>query len=300
MNTFTSLAEMPSRPVVLAAGAFDGLHLGHVEVIETARRLAGEKNADLGVLRFYPHPARVLNPDAAPPLLGSEDTLAERLEQLGVAFQIRLPFSTAFSQVEPETFLEDLRSGLPGLKGMVVGSNWRFGHRGRGDLALLQTWGQQHQVEIRQTDDIRHGEDMISSTRIRSAVRSGDMETARRLLGRPFCLSGVVQQGKQLGRELGFPTANFLPREECLPPEGVYAMNVRIGKQEPRLGAGYITHNPDLVEVHLFDFEGDLYRKDLRVDLLDFRRAATPISDLEILRRRIQEDVEGIRREYQA
>lgn len=300
MNRVDTLVGVPQTSVVLAAGAFDGLHLGHVAVVEAARNLACRLDAVPGILRFHPHPSKILSPETAPPLLATEEMLARRLDDLGIHLHVRLPFSKAFAQIEPEAFLSDLKTALPQLKGMVVGSNWRFGHRGRGDFELLRQWGGQHQVEILRAPDTLLGGVMISSTRIRQAIQAGDLAQAAALLGRPYSVSGSVQPGKQYGRDLGFPTANFLPGEECMPPQGVYAMRVRIedGPGAGYLGAGYITHSPPLVEVHLLEFEGDLYGKKLQVELLEFRRSATPISHFDALRKRIQQDVDGIRSDY--
>jgi len=293
-----SLEETFNDPVVLAAGAFDGLHIGHAKVIQTAKILAQKENATLGVLRFHPHPAKILTPDTAPPLLGCESMLRQQLEELGVDVHVRYPFSKDFAKTEPLDFLDALKEGIPNLTGVVVGANWRFGHRGHGDLALLNTWGEEHHVQIVQAEDTLYGEQLVSSTRIRDAVRAGNLETAAKLLGRPYTLTGTVQAGKKLGRELGFPTANFIPEQECLPPDGVYVMNVRVRNEAPQLGAGYITHDPHLVEVHVLDFDGDLYDQSVSVDVLEFRRPATPIPDLDLLRRTIQQDVEGIRADY--
>jgi riboflavin kinase/FMN adenylyltransferase len=298
MNTVTSLKEAPEGPLVLAAGAFDGLHRGHMAVIQTAKTLSESHKAELGVLRFHPHPAKILRPQTAPLLLSTETYLAGRLGEQGVALQIRLPFSASFAQREPEEFLEDLHTHLPGLSGMVVGSNWRFGHRGRGDLRLLQDWGSRHKLTILQTENTLHDGEMISSTRIRHAVLDGDLQTAATLLGRPYAVSGSVRKGKQFGRDLGFPTANFQPEQECLPPEGVYAMTVHLEGHPPRIGAGYITQDPDLVEVHVLDFKGDLYGQPVSVDLMEFRRTATPIADRNLLQDTIRNDVEGIRADY--
>lgn len=298
MNLVESLSDVPDRKIVLAAGAFDGLHKGHVAVLETARNLARAHQAEPGILRFYPHPSRILTPETSPPLLGTEETLAERLDDLGIHLHIRLPFSKKFARQEPEEFLQHLKDQIPGLKGMVVGSNWRFGYRGRGDVELLSHWGHEHGVEIRQTPDTFEGEEMISSTRIRNAIRSGDLASAAGMLGHPYSLKGTVKKGKQYGRDLGFPTANFTPGQECLPPEGVYAMRVLREGADPMTGAGYITHTPALVEVHLLGFSGDLYGQTLTTELLEFRRPATPIRDKDVLQARIQNDVEGIRREY--
>lgn len=286
----------PTRPLVLAIGAFDGLHLGHQQVIRTAHHMAQAGNADLGVLRFHPHPARILRPEDAPPLLFTEQQTQDALGELGVNLHLRLPFTAELACMEPAAFLQELRTRLPGLIRVVVGPNWRFGRKGRGDVGMLRTFASQNGFEVHVAPGTAWGEALISSTRIRENLLEGHLDAARAMLGRPYTLTGTVREGKRMGRELGFPTANFIAEQEVLPPPGVYAMRVHLGGQSWN-GAGYITHVPPLVEVHLLDFSGDLYARHLQVDLVSFRRPATPIPDLVELKRVIDGDVQAIRKE---
>ncbi|MGA0368858.1 MAG: tRNA pseudouridine(55) synthase TruB [Kiritimatiellia bacterium] len=287
--------EIPPHPVVLAIGAFDGLHAGHKRVISQARDLARPEQAKTGVMRFTPHPSRILHPDTAPPLLCTEAKIQELLTLQQVDFQLRLPFTPELSRLEPDEFLEQLSSGIPQLRGIVVGPNWRFGCKGRGDVAYLRQWAKARGILVEIAEEVHLDGGLISSTRIREEIRQGHLERAADMLGRPYQLEGCVRPGKKFGRELGFPTANFIPGAEVLlPPPGVYAMQVtHAGKRYP--GAGYITHEPRLVEVHLLDFCGDLYQESLEVDCIRFQRKATPIQDPELLRSRIQQDVAEIR-----
>ncbi|MDA3872924.1 MAG: tRNA pseudouridine(55) synthase TruB [Kiritimatiellae bacterium] len=286
----------PTSPLVLAIGAFDGLHLGHRAVLETASATASERNARLGILRFHPHPSRILYPEKAPPLLCSEARIQELLQELGVHIHLRLPFSKELAQQEPEAFLEVLFTSLPGLQGVIVGSNWRFGYQGRGDVDLLREAAQARDITVRIAEDTHWKDERISSTRIRKALLSGDIPSANGMLGRPFRLRGTVGHGRKFGRELGFPTANFLiDTHMLLPPPGVYAMKAHIQSGSYN-GAGYITHDPGMVEVHLLDFEGDLYDQEVAVDLIAYQRPATPLSESQVLRERIAQDVQDIRR----
>lgn len=295
LPVYKKFNELPHQPVVLAIGAFDGLHRGHAKVIQQARELAAVKKAKMGLMRFSPHPSRILYPEKAPPLLCTETKILDVLPKLKVDFQVRLSFTPELSKLEPDAFMENLGSGIPDLKGIVVGPNWRFGYKGHGDVDDLKNWASTRGIEIVIAEDTVWEGLLISSTRIREAVRAGNLKAAAEMLGRPYHLEGIVGDGKKYGRELGFPTANFIPgKEVLLPPEGVYAMKVtHAGKTF--IGAGYITHHPRLVEVHLLDFSGDLYQQPLEVDCIRFLRAATPISDKETLRERIQQDVENIR-----
>ncbi len=293
-TSYSSCQADSQRPLVLAIGAFDGVHLGHEHVILTAKSLAETHGAETGVMRFYPHPSRVLDPENAPPLLCSEDQMPGLLAKLKVAHQLRLPFTEALAQCEPETFLEDLFHGLPNLKGIVVGPNWHFGYKGRGDVEMLRTTAAEKDIEVVIAEGTEWEGCLISSTRIREALIRGDLASATHMLDRHYTLHGKVGPGKQFGRELGFPTANFEPHKVLLPPPGVYAMRV-IVEGSRYAGAGYLTHEPELVEVHLLDFDGDLYGKEMEVELISYQRPATPISDPKVLRDRIAADVEQIR-----
>jgi tRNA pseudouridine55 synthase len=292
--TAASFASVPDLPLVLAVGAFDGLHLGHERVIQAARQLADTCKARTGVMRFFPHPSKVLFPDQAPALLCSEDQIPELLAKQGVHFHLRLPFTPQLAEQEPEAFLEDLFTRIPNLKGLVVGPNWHFGHKGRGDVAMLQAYAADRDIAVRIVEGTEWEGQLISSTRIREALTVGDLASANHMLDRHYTLHGRVRSGRQFGRELGFPTANFIPGKILIPPPGVYAMKVRFD-DKTHAGAGYITHDPRLVEVHVLDFEGDLYGKDITVELISYQRPATPISDPKVLRDRIQADVEQIR-----
>jgi riboflavin kinase/FMN adenylyltransferase len=292
----TELSDVPEpgSPLVLAIGSFDGFHLGHQQVIRTAGRHAKSLGARLGVLRFHPHPARVLRPEQAPPLLYTDAQADEVLASLGVDLHVRLPFTPELAALEPEDFLSHLHRCLPGLVQVVVGPNWRFGRQGRGDIHLLRDFATTHGFQVDIAPGTAWGESLVSSTRIREALQMGRMDEAATLLGRPYALTGIVREGKKLGRTLGFPTANFFPEQELLPPHGVYAMRVFLdGACLP--GAGYITHVPRLAEVHLLDFTGDLYGQRLRADLIAFQRPAQTIQDPAVLRDTIARDVSSIR-----
>lgn len=298
----TSLEAFPEadQALVLAVGAFDGLHLGHQAVIEDARTLAQSNDAQVAVLRFFPHPARFLRPEECPPLLCTEDQIEEGLNALGVNVHLRLPFTADLANLDAEAFLNSLTETLPGLSGIVVGPNWRFGKDGRGDIGLLQAYAEDGNFRVHISEGRNQGDSMISATRIRAAVSAGRLQEAAELLGSPFQLSGTVQEGKQLGRTLGFRTANFIPAQECLPPGGVYVTRVHIdGKQYK--GAGYLRAIHDeaapfpLAEVHLLDEEMDLYGKEIRIDLLEWLRPATPIPNVDALREQIKTDVRVIR-----
>ncbi len=288
-----SFDAVPEReaPLVLAIGAFDGIHLGHRAVINHARALSTRLGARVGVLRFHPHPSRILRPEHAPPLLCNE---AQVHELLDVDLHLRLPFTATFANQAPLDFLRMLAEGLPGLRGVVTGPNWRFGRAGGGDVSLLRDYAATRGWLVETAADTLWRGQRISSTRIRRALADGNLEEAAAMLGRPYRISGIVCGGKRLGRALGFPTANLVPEQDLCPPGGVYAMRVLFPDGGGQ-AAGYLTHDPALAEVHLLKFDGDLYGSRLDVDVLHFRRPAQDIADLGRLREVIAEDVRAIR-----
>jgi len=295
IQTFEEVSHLPQEAVVLAIGAFDGIHNGHQHVIQQARDVAKSHEAIVGVMRFFPHPSKVLAPEKAPLLLCTEKQISELLHNHEADFQLRLPFTKELANQEPEEFLDTLYREIPHLKGIIVGPNWRFGKQGRGDIEFLKQWADSKRITVSIAQDTLHAETLISSTRIRNVVQKGNLKETAEMLGRNISYTGIVEHGKKFGRELGFPTANFTIEEGLiLPPSGVYAMIAHVGNQRFS-GAGYITEETRLLEVHLLDFEDDLYEKEITVELVSYQRPATPISDPKALRTQIQEDVNTIR-----
>jgi riboflavin kinase/FMN adenylyltransferase len=214
-------------PVVLAAGYFDGVHRGHQAVIRTALARAQESGAETWVLTMDPHPLRILRPDAAPRLLTSTPHKLRLLGELGVAGCVVLPFTVALAAVEPADFIARLRAAAPRLVCMVVGPNWTFGRGARGTPDTLRELARAHGFDATIAEPVLVDGQPISSTRIREAVLLGQLDEAARLLGRPFGVRGTVVRGKQLGRRLGFPTANVDAEGEVRPPPGIYAVQGR-------------------------------------------------------------------------
>lgn len=293
-------------PLVLAVGFLDGVHLGHQRVIRTAVEQARAAGGRAWVLTFDPHPLKVLRPDSAPPLITPTRQKLRWLGNLGVEGCILLPFTTDLARVEPEDFIAGLRRDLPGLTGIVVGSNWTFGHRGRGNATLLGELAALHGFRATVVEPVLLDGRPVSSTRIRQAVQQGDCANAAAMLGRPFSLSGPVTGGRRVGRELGFPTANLDLTGELHPPPGVYAAGAtpdpRADDADPRAwtheGAAYIGRRPtfgsghaEVLEVHVFDFDGDLYGRDLEVFFLERLRGDQTFADATALKAQIAADI---------
>lgn len=303
MLILTDSSDLPknNKPVVLAMGCFDGVHLGHQKVISIAVEQAAELNGEAWVYTFNPHPAKVLVPDKAPPLISADPCRLRKIEELGVAGVIETPFTREFAALSPETFLNDLIAKVPVLAGVVCGQDWSFGHRASGNFQTLEIFGKTHGFTATAVAPLMDGDRKISSSTIRKYLLEGNIQDAAHLLGRPFTLFGKVIEGKKIGRELGFPTANIDPLNELLPGNGVYAARtltdgkwyesaVFMGNRET---FGCHQH---VIESYLIEFAGDLYGKDLEVVLIQKLREVEPFPSREALIEQIQKDVTEIRR----
>lgn len=275
-------AEVPhdGGPVVLAVGFLDGVHAGHQRVIRTADEQARAAGGRAWVLTFEPHPLKVLRPESAPPLITPTPLKLRCIEGLGVEGCILMPFTPELARCEPEEFVAGLRRDLPGLAGVVSGANWTFGHRARGNADLLARLAALHGFRATVVEPVLVGGTPVSSTRVRQAVRDGDCAGAAAMLGRPFGVAGPVVGGHGVGRELGFPTANVDALSELHPPPGVYAVRVavdgRTGADATRGGAAYIGRRPtfgggqpEVLEVHVFDCDENLYGRAMEVLFLE-------------------------------
>lgn len=286
------------RPLVLAVGSFDGVHRGHQAVIREAVGRAAAWSAEAWVMTFDPHPLKVLRPGEAPLLLTSTGHKVNYIREWGVQGVLLLPFTKDLAAREPLEFLDDVKTALPGLKELVVGSNWTFGRRARGDVALLAEWAGGAGVAVTTVPPVEWEGQPVSSTRVRKAVLEGRLAEAESLLGRPFSILGTVVKGKQLGAKLGFPTANVDPHNEARPPPGVY--EVRAATAAGRwVGAAFLAEPPPAgsgaFEAHLLDFQGHLYGSDLEVAFVRRLRGVLRFDSLEALREQIARDVADIR-----
>jgi riboflavin kinase/FMN adenylyltransferase len=286
---------------VIAIGNFDGVHRGHQTVLRQARALADEGAHACLVLTFDPHPREVLGGGTRPPLM----RLARRIELLreaGADEVVVEPFTVELAAWSPERFARELLAGRLGARAVVVGSDFRFGRRREGDLVMLGELGRGLGFAAVAAQIAGDERGPFSSTRARSAIEQGDLEEATRVLGRPHAISGRVEEGDRLGRTLGFPTANLGGVVEQLPPYGVYA--VRVGGADERGDRGGVMNigmRPTVdgsrlrIEAHVFDFDGDLYGRDLRVDLVARLRGEQRFESLEALKAQIAADAAAAR-----
>lgn len=296
----------PAPPTLVVIGNFDGVHRGHVGVLERAVSEAGRLGLEPTVLTFWPHPAEVLGRGAPPALtrLARKRTLLGALSpSLRVAVQ---RFDVAFAAQTPEAFARDLLARGLGAKQVIVGDNFRFGKNRSGDFATLEGLGRGLGFVVRNQPLAGDERGPWSSTRARAALRAGDLDDVGRVLGRPHALEGVVERGQGRARHLGFPTANLGGVDEALPPYGVYAVRVeRAGAEgadgawlgggvanigvRPTVAAGFA------VEAHLLEGGGDLYGARLRLHLIARLRAEQTFAGLSELRAQIERDVEAAR-----
>jgi riboflavin kinase/FMN adenylyltransferase len=297
MNVFRSFAEAASNDIrSLALGFFDGIHRGHQQVIGNA--LADGFAMSGGVLTFEPHPQAVLFPDKAPRLLTGLPHKLHDLGQLGVNNIVLLPFDSQMALTSAGQFLQELGNNFPKLQRISVGANWRFGHNRQGDVAMLRDWCSSRQITLMATDFVEYHGQPVSSSRIRQFVVSGQLATASDLLGKPYSLFGTVVRGNQLGRQIGFPTANLATKDQCLPPQGVYFGRVIID-DKPCPAAINIGYKPSVdskvatltIESHLLDFNRDIYGLTISVCPQKFWRAEQNFPSLQQLKEQLECDI---------
>lgn len=299
MQLLTSIESLSTvrGPVHLAIGFFDGVHAGHQEVINHARRAAAETGGSAVVATFDPHPLKFLQPDKAPRLLTSTHHKALIMERLGVGHLLVIPFDAAMAALDPDEFIDRIAAACRPLASITVGKSWAFGRGRTGSLATLQNLGRRLGFTAHGIAPVTFGGEPISSTRIRSLIERGDFAEAASLLARDYSILGSVVQGRQLGRKLGFPTANLALEAEQLPPIGVYAVRALV---RDRLfpGVANLGMRPTVegdgatrqFEVHLFDFTGDIYGETMEVRFVQRLREEMRFENLEQLKAQIERD----------
>jgi riboflavin kinase/FMN adenylyltransferase len=277
----TSLSDAAHRPRRIAVGEFDGVHIGHREVI------AGNDT----VLTFEPHPLAVVRAQAAPKLLTSLPVKIELIAEIGVQELVVVPFDEGFAHQSPQEFIDHVLVDRLGATHVSVGENFRFGHRAAGDAALLSA---DSRFQTRVVPLVEADGEVVSSSRIRALVAGGDVESAEVLLGAPFRLRGEVVGGDRRGRTLGFPTANIVPDEALVcPGYGVYAC--RVGEHLAATSVGvrptFAAGRGVVVEAFLLDFDGDLYGQELTVEFIERLRGEQRFDSAQELVEEMHRDV---------
>lgn len=305
MRLITSLAGIDpadfARGTAVAVGKFDGVHLGHRAIIAALKRASDERGLDAVVFTFENNPLTLLSPDSCPRPVASPSQRVELLEATGIDCCVMVPFDREFAEITARDFIEQLLVGKLRVNHVILGAEFRFGHRGQGDAALLRELGAEHGFTVEVVESVAietEAASCVSSSRIREAVLDGDVVLAGEMLGRPYAVRGEVVHGDARGRELGFPTANLGGEIEGLvPADGVYGGSVVIDGVE-RLAAISVgvnlTFEPEgepRVEAFILDFAGDLYGKTMEVRFHQRIRAMLPFSSVDALIARMHEDV---------
>jgi riboflavin kinase/FMN adenylyltransferase len=301
------IAHFPEDPPprwhnpVLALGNFDGLHRGHAKIIDRVRRRAGERGGTPAAMTFDPHPARVVRPDKAPPLLMTSEQRLEALGRAGMQGVAVVRFTREMSLWDPETFVRTVLVEWLRVVEVWVGANFLFGHDRAGTFSVLRTLGSRYGFRAEKIDAVRYKDFVVSSTRIRRLVSEGRVDEAGALLGHHYFIDGTVVRGDARGREIGFPTANLDTPNELLPPAGVYATTAAIEGIElpsvtnigvrPTFGGGAMR-----VETHLLTGSKDLYDTRMRLSFVQRLRDERAFPDVDALRAQIEADCRAARR----
>ena len=299
MKIYEGLADFyPVANAVVTSGTFDGVHLGHQKILHRIREIARSINGETVLITFWPHPRLVLYPEEHNlRLLSTFEEKASLLRQFGIDHLITIPFTQEFSQMSSEEFIRKVLIEKIQTKKLVIGYDHRFGKNREGSFEYLQTHSSEFGFELEEISREDVDEIGVSSTKIRKALESGDVQTANQYLGRPYELNGIVVKGQQIGRSIGFPTANIhVPNDyKLIPKDGVYAVEAKVEDQifKAMLNIGNrptVDGTRKTVETHLFDFQGDLYNKLITVYFRAFIREEQKFENLEALKAQLTLD----------
>jgi riboflavin kinase / FMN adenylyltransferase len=287
---------------VLALGNFDGLHRGHMKIIDRVRRRAGERAGTPAAMTFDPHPPRVVRPDKAPPLLMTKEQKIEALGRSGMQGVAVVRFTEDVSRWEPEIFVRTVLVEWLHVVEVWVGANFLFGHQRAGNYSVLRSLGARYGFRAEKIDAVRYKDFVVSSTRIRRLIAEARVDEAGSLLGHHYFIDGTVARGARRGREIGVPTANLKTANELVPPVGVYATFVTIdGAVRPSVtNIGMRPTFGDVpapvIETHLLDYDRDLYDRELRLSFVQRLRDERAFPDVDALRAQIEADCRSARR----
>ena len=304
MELLRSIPELARLrgPLFLAIGVFDGVHRGHQAVISTSADHARVANGTPVVVTFDPHPEKVLRPQAAPHLLSATKHKIALIRALGVEHLLIITFDKQFAATEPEDFVAQLVNHSKPLREICVGHEWSFGKNRRGNLDLLKGLGAKSSFDVVGIPPVKINGAVVSSTAIRQAVEKGDLAKAAEMLGREYTILGTVTHGDNLGKKIGFPTANLSAHSEQFPPNGVYAAKAWVDGElyrgvinlgvRPTVSGGKAER---VLEIYLFDFNRDIYGHDVEVHFLKFLRPEKKFENLDALVQQIRQDVQQAR-----
>lgn len=286
-----------TKPNYVALGSFDGIHQGHLKLINKAIEISKENNGLSMVYTFTNHPLTVINKEKAPKLIMDSKTKLEILDKLGIDMVCLVDFNQEFMHIEPEEFINILVERY-NAKGIIVGFNYRFGHQNRGDIKLLQELSERLNFDLHVVSPYKSANEVVSSTKIRMSITEGNVQEATELLNRPFLLRGEVIDGKKLGRTIGFPTANLKINEDMvLPKIGVYYTNVEYFGEIYK-GITSVGLNPTVcgknitVETYILNFDKNIYGDELKVYFIERIRNEEKFNSLDALKNQLYKDKE--------
>jgi riboflavin kinase/FMN adenylyltransferase len=299
MKIYHNIEEfVPLKNAVVTIGTFDGVHVGHRKIISRVKELAANTGGETVLLTFFPHPRMILHPeDESIKLINTIPEKAELLEELGVEHLIITPFSRDFSNQTAEEYIRDVLVNRIGTKTIVIGYDHRFGKDRQGGLTDLLRLAPVYGFEVVEIPEQDIHDVAVSSTRIRAALLHDNIEEANDFLGYPFFVTGTVVRGDQIGRQIGYPTANIVVSEsyKLVPAGGIFAVRVRVGN-EIHNGMGYIGTRPTIngltrnIEVNIFDFDRDIYNHKIRVEFINYLRGDMKFDSLDALKSQIGQD----------
>ncbi len=294
---------------VVTIGTFDGVHIGHQKIISRLQELAKKIEGETVILTFFPHPRMILHPDDLNiKLISTMDEKAEKLATMGIDHLIITPFTRDFSNLTPQEYIKEILVEKIGTRHIIIGYDHRFGKDRNGGLNELQSFASDFGFDVEEIPEQDINDVAVSSTKIRNAILSGDAKTANDFLGYAFELSGKVIKGDQLGRVLGFPTANLFIEEsyKLIPSDGIYAVSIEFSAEEASQktakGMAYIGHRPTIngmsrnIEVNIFDFDEDIYGQTIRINFLHYLRGDEKFNSLEDLKEQLTKDEKAARK----
>ena len=292
ITTFTT-----EQPTVLTIGTFDGVHLGHQKIIERVVATARQEGLLATIFTFFPHPRMVVQHDKSLKLIHTLEEKKQLLQRLGVDLLVVQPFNEAFAQLTAEEFVSTILVQHLNVKKVIIGYDHRFGRNRTANINDMRLFGEKYgfaveEISVQEVDEVS-----VSSTKIREALNKGDVTTAEHYLGTPYSLTGTVVHGLKLGRTLGYPTANIQVTEDykLIPKDGVYAVYSYIGARKV-YGMMSIGKNPTIegkgasIEVYFFDFNGDLYDRELTIYFVKYLREERKFSSVALLKKQLQDD----------
>lgn len=301
MRVFRGHSRSVPSPVVLAIGNFDGVHLGHTALVRRLAELARERQLVPMVLTFEPHPREFFAPGSAPARLTTVREKLELLADCGASQAMVCPFNAKFAALSAEEFVAQVLVKGCQVKHLIIGDDFRFGHGRAGDYAFLQQAGARHGFSVEAMSSVLVDGERVSSSGVRKALATGDMEHAARLLGRPYIIDGQVLHGQKLGRQLGFATANLRIKHNPLPMSGVFAVEVSGLGERALPGVANLGVRPTiggsrpLLEAHLFDFDRDIYGAHIAVRFVHKLRDEQRFPNFDALKAQIAADAAAAR-----